>query len=99
MNLNDFTDYCRSFYDANRPDAVYPFASEAEIRAAVLAHMTDPEPPIPFTGDSIDREAVRDRVLAIRGVTGSGETDFDLAVREVGLLRSIHGCGTEFIKP
>lgn len=80
MNLHDFTDYCQDFYDKDRSDSIYPFATESEITMAVLAHVTDPNPPFPFDGDTIDREAVRDRILAMREKTGHGETEFDLAV-------------------
>lgn len=80
MNLYDFTDYCQDFYDKGRANSLYPFATEAEITMAVLAHVTDPNPAFPFDGDSMDREAVRDRILAMREKTGEGETEFDLAV-------------------
>jgi len=80
MNLHDFTDYCQTFYDKAISDALYPFATADEIGAAILAHVTDPNPLFPFDGDSMDREAVRDRILAMRKTTGEGETEFDLAV-------------------
>jgi len=80
MNLYDFTDYCQTFYDKAIADSIYPFATADEIRAAILAHVTDPNPPFPFDGDSMDREAVRDRILAMREKTGEGEADWALAV-------------------
>ncbi len=76
----DFLDYCQDFYDKDRSDSIYPFATEAEIQIAVLAHVTDPNPPIPFDGDTMDREAVRDRILAMREKTGIGEPDWAKAV-------------------
>lgn len=79
-NLYDFTDYCQDFYDKDRSDSIYPFATESEITMAVLAHVTDPNPPFPFDGDTMDREAVRDRILAMREKTGNGETDWAVAV-------------------
>lgn len=80
MDLTDFIDYCQDFYDKDRAGSIYPFATESEITMAILAHVTDPNPPFPFDGDSTDREAVRDRILAMREKTGKGETEFDLAV-------------------
>lgn len=80
MNLTDFTDYCQDFYDKDRDGSLYPFATESEITMAILAHVTDPNPLFPFDGDSTDREAVRDRILAMREKTGFGETDFNVAV-------------------
>jgi hypothetical protein len=79
--LDEFTEYCFEFYllDPERP-SLYPFASDTEICNAVRAHMTDPNPLFPFDGDSADREAVRDRILADRRLIGCGETDFDKAV-------------------
>jgi hypothetical protein len=79
--LDEFTEYCFDFYllDPERP-SLYPFASDTEICNAVRAHMTDPNPLFPFDGDSADREAVRDRILADRRLIGCGETDFDKAV-------------------
>ena len=79
-NLNDFIDYCQDFYDKDRLGAIYPFATKTEIRNACLAHTTDPNPAFPFDGDTIDREAVRDRILAGRVILGIGETDFARAV-------------------
>lgn len=80
MNLTDFIDYCQDFYDKNRDGSIYPFATEAEIVTAVIAHVSDPRPPFPFDGDTMDREEVRDRILAIREKLGVGETDWAYAV-------------------
>jgi len=88
MNLTDFTDYCRDFYDKDRAGSLYPFATESEITMAILAHVTDPNPLFPFDGDSTDREAVRDRILAMREKTGFGETDFNAAVNAELILRA-----------
>lgn len=78
--LEQFIDYCRDFYDIGRKGSIYPFATEAEIRNACLAHVTDPKPSIPFDGDTMDREMVRERILAGRAVLGVGETDFEKAI-------------------
>lgn len=78
--VEEFTDYCRSFYSLEVSDSLYPFASEMEIVEAVNAHITDPNPRFPFDGDSADREAVRDRICAVRRFLGFGEPDFDKAV-------------------
>lgn len=79
--LDEFTHYCCEFYlfGGDEP-SLYPFATDHEICDAVMAHMTDPNPLFPFDGDSTDREAVRDRILAVRKLLGSGEADFDKAV-------------------
>jgi len=107
MNLYDFTDYCQDFYDKGRDGAIYPFATEAEITMAVLAHVTDPNPPFPFDGDSTDREAVRDRILAMREKTGKGETEFDLAVNaelakrgapESHFIKTLRDDGTLYVR-
>lgn len=79
-SVEEFTDYCREFYSVERPGAIYPFAYEMEIVTAVNAHLTDPNPLFPFDGDSADREAVRDRILAERRLLGFEECDFDKAV-------------------
>ncbi len=78
--LEIFIDYCQDFYDLDRSGSIYPFATETEIRNACLAHVTDPKPSIEFDGDSLDREMVRDRILANRAVLGVGETDFEKAI-------------------
>jgi hypothetical protein len=77
--FDEFVDYCREFYDLDR-STLYPFATEDEIRNACLAHVTDRNPPFPFDGDTMDREAVRDRILAGRAIVGLGETDFEKAI-------------------
>lgn len=52
-----FTEYVRGFYDMRRPDALYPMATEHEIREAIAEHVR--RAPFPFEGDTADREAVR----------------------------------------
>jgi hypothetical protein len=42
--------------------------------------MTNPNPAFEFDGDSLDRETVRDLILAKRKLIGIGETDFDKAI-------------------
>ena len=81
--LKGFVAYCRSFYSIEFDGdngAIYPFATNSEIMDACIAHMINPNPAFPFDGDSTDREAVRDLILAKRKLTGHGETDFDKAV-------------------
>ena len=76
-----FSEYCCEFYlFSSEETSLYPFATYDEICDAAMAHLTDPSPLFPFDGDSADREAVRDRILAVRKILGSGETDFDKAV-------------------
>lgn len=75
-HLVDFLDYCQNYYDKDRDGSIYPFASEAEIQIAVLAHVTDLNPAFPFDGDTMDREAVRDRILAIRELINGPELKF-----------------------
>ena len=72
-HLAEFVDYCQDFYDKDRTGSIYPFASEAEIQIAVLAHVTDLSPLFPFDGDTADREAVRDRILAMRELINGPE--------------------------
>ena len=76
-----FSEYCCEFYlFSSEETSLYPFATYDEICDAAMAHLTDPNPLFPFDGDSADREAVRDRILAVRKILGSGETNFDKAV-------------------
>lgn len=75
-----FEDYCKSFYSVERENAIYPFATDTEIHDACIAHMTNPNPAFEFDGDSLDRETVRDLILAKRKLIGIGETDFDKAI-------------------
>lgn len=75
-----FKDYCESFYSLERANAIYPFAYKSEIHNACVAHMTNPNPVFEFDGDSLDRETVRDLILATRKLIGVGETDFDKAI-------------------
>ena len=85
-NVADFVDYCQDFYDKDRSGSIYPFATEAEIQIAVLAHVSDPNPSLPFDGDSADRELVRDRILFMRELIG-GETDWVTAVNTETIKR------------
>lgn len=82
----EFADYCREFYSVEKSDSLYPFAYDHEIVQAVNSHVTDPNPLFPFDGDSADREAVRDRILALRELFGIGESDFEKAV-QIGKLK------------
>lgn len=75
-HLAEFVDYCQDFYDKDRSGSLYPFASEAEIQIAVLAHVTDLAPAFGFDGDSADREAVRDRILAMRKLINGPEAKY-----------------------
>jgi len=86
--INEFTDYCQEFYSVERNGAIYPFATDEEISDAVYAHITDANPRFEFCGDTADREAVRERILAKRRITGVGETDFDRAVElaRIGIM-------------
>ena len=91
-HLVEFVDYCQDFYDKDRTGSIYPFASEAEIQIAVLAHVTDLNPLFPFDGDTADREAVRDRILAMRELINGpelryGPTDWIDAVNAEYLKR------------
>jgi len=90
-NHVEFVDYCQNFYDMDRTNSIYPFATEAEIRVAVLAHITDLNPAFPFDGDTADREAVRDRILAIRKITKFGPTDWIDAVNAEYIKRGETG--------
>jgi hypothetical protein len=75
-HLAEFVDYCQDFYDKDRTGSIYPFASEAEIQIAVLAHVTDLNPMLPFDGDTADREAVRDRILTMRELINGPELKY-----------------------
>lgn len=61
--LFEFIDYCQSFYDIERDDVLYPFATESQIVDAVLQHITLRDDL--FFGDSVDRELVRDRIISM----------------------------------
>jgi len=56
-----------SFY-SNRPESIYPELDfdEPEIRKALNTRLTRKKYELPFEGDSVDREIVRDIVLENR---------------------------------
>ena len=56
-----------SFY-SNTPDSIYPELDfdEPEIRKALNTRLTRKKYELPFEGDSVDREIVRDIVLENR---------------------------------
>ncbi|MDA8752517.1 hypothetical protein N9M52_00790 [bacterium] len=62
-----FVDYMMSFY-SNRPDSVYPELDfdEDEVYKALATRLTRKKYELPFEGDSVDREIVRDIVLEDR---------------------------------
>lgn len=66
--LQEFIDYCLRFY-APESD-LYPEVAmtPAEAYAGLLLRMTR-HPDLPFDGDTIDRELVRDAVFEIRETT------------------------------
>jgi hypothetical protein len=77
-DINNFINYCRSFYDIDIDNAVYPFAIEEEIVEAVAQHLKSLQ--FDFLGDSLDRETVRDIICAKRKIEGIYESDFDKAI-------------------
>ena len=66
-NHDVFVDYMMSFY-SNRPESIYPELDfdESEIRKALNTRLTRKKYKLPFEGDSVDREIVRDIVLENR---------------------------------
>lgn len=66
-NHDVFVDYMMSFY-SNQPDSIYPELDfdESEIRKALNTRLTRKKYELPFEGDSVDREIVRDIVLQNR---------------------------------
>ena len=77
-DVNNFINYCRSFYDLDHDNAVYPFATKEEIVLAVSQHLKTLQ--FDFLGDSLDRETVRDIICANRKIEGIYESDFDKAI-------------------
>jgi hypothetical protein len=65
--MNRFTDYLLSFYGSG-PDAIYPYGfTREQCEAATLLYKTALPRLYPgqeFEGDSVDRERVRDIILA-----------------------------------
>lgn len=57
-----FIEYVCGFYEKGRPDALYPFATYAEIERACRAHASRLGDA--FCGDTVDREEVRDAIKA-----------------------------------
>ena len=66
-NHDAFVNYMMSFY-SNAPDSIYPELDfdESEIRKALNTRLTRKKYELPFEGDSVDREIVRDIVLQNR---------------------------------
>lgn len=65
MNMNEFAKYCFDFYGDK---GIYPIGATMETITKAIAKLiemraNDPEA-IPFEGDSVDRECVRDIILA-----------------------------------
>jgi len=52
----DFLEYCKSFYSLKK--GIYPIATDREIEQAIKLRMKDKT--LPFEGDSVDRERVRE---------------------------------------
>jgi hypothetical protein len=52
----DFFEYCKSFYSLEK--GIYPIATDREIEQAIKLRMKDKS--LPFEGDSVDRERVRE---------------------------------------
>ena len=59
----DFIDYCISFYGH---DGVYPYGFHFSEICEGMVELFKTRPSIPFEGDSVDRENVRDIVLLAR---------------------------------
>jgi hypothetical protein len=61
--MKDFIEYVMSFYG---PGEIYDMgATREEVKEAVLVRLENTE--LPFDGDSVDRELVRDIILEKRG--------------------------------
>jgi hypothetical protein len=61
--MDDFIDYVMSFYG---PGEIYDMgATRREVEIAIGIRLGKPE--IPFDGDSVDREMIRDIILEMRG--------------------------------
>lgn len=73
MDLEQFLEYCRDFY--HEDVGIYQIATDNELRSAVEWRIVDPS----YEGDSIDREAVRDRILEVRRNNG-GISNFQQAI-------------------
>jgi len=60
----DFLEYCKSFYSLKK--GIYPIATDREIERAIKLRMKDKS--LPFEGDSVDRERVREIIESFQGV-------------------------------
>tara|TARA_B100000963_G_scaffold261127_1_gene229335 strand:+ start:418 stop:630 length:213 start_codon:yes stop_codon:yes gene_type:complete len=59
-----FIDYCLAFYGDG---GIYEFSMTRDELANGLKRRLKNRPEVPFDGDTIDREFVRDEVFAMRG--------------------------------
>ena len=62
-NKIEFIDYCLAFYGDG---GIYDFKMTREELTEGLERRLKNRPDVPFEGDTIDREFVRDEVLAMR---------------------------------
>ena len=61
--MNDFIEYVMRFYG---PGEIYDMgATRKEVKEAIVVRLENTE--IPFDGDSVDREMIRDIILEMRG--------------------------------
>lgn len=70
MSVEDFREYCCSFYSIEHEKVIYPIATTAAVRAAATfvaewKPCCDVSPDGTFNGDTFDREAVRGVLQAI----------------------------------
>lgn len=66
VNVKEFVDYVLSFYGVG---GLYDFgATENDVRVALDERIAAAGEGLPFEGDSIDRELVRDIILKNRGL-------------------------------
>ena len=69
----DFFEYCKSFYSIKK--GIYPIATDREIERAIKLRMKDKS--LPFEGDSVDRERVREIIESFQGVNHANWKDND----------------------
>ena len=72
-NFKEFLDYCESFYLPSHPDVLYPIdgLTRGELALATLTYLDLCESCDSInwgSGDSLDRERVRDQVFSTRAV-------------------------------
>ena len=72
-NFKEFLDYCESFYLPSHPDVLYPIngLTREELALATLTYLDVCESCDSInwgSGDSLDRERVRDQVFSTRAV-------------------------------